>query len=83
MQTAWYWWQKAASNGNLRAQRIMGAHRQDWQFYLLQQQDPMASAWHGARLVLDGETAEGKALLEQARAADYKPAAELLKAMAL
>ncbi len=83
MQTAWYWWQKAASNGNLRAQRIMGAQRQDWQFYLLQQQDPMASAWHGARLVLDGETKEGKALLQQSQAAGYKPAAELLKAMAL
>lgn len=81
--TPWYWWKKAAINGDLRAQRILGAKLQDWQFYLLQQQDPMATAWHGARLILDGERSEGKVLLDQAAAAGYKPATGLLNALIL
>ncbi|MCF4010911.1 SEL1-like repeat protein [Rheinheimera sp. UJ63] len=81
--TAGYWWKTAAANGDRRAQRILGAQREDWQFYLIQQQDPLATAWHGARLWLDGEKTEAKALLEQAQAAGYKPATELLQILSL
>lgn len=81
--TANYWWKKAAVNGDRRAQRILGAQREDWQFYLIQQQDAVATAWHGARLILDGEQVEGAALLQQAKAAGYKPAAELIDALAV
>lgn len=77
----WYWWNEAAINGDRRAQRILGAKREDWQFYLLRLQDPVATAWHGARLILDGETAEGQALLQQAAAAGYSQANELLQAL--
>ncbi|KKO43906.1 hypothetical protein WG68_18380 [Arsukibacterium ikkense] len=79
--TSLYWWKKAAVNGDRRAQRILGAQRQDWQFYLLQQGDPVATAWHGARLILDGERSEGQALLQQAAAAGYSQATELLQAL--
>lgn len=78
MLTPGYWWKKAAVNGDRRAQRILGAQREDWQFYLLQQQDPMAMAWHGARLILDGERTDGITLLEQAKTAGYKPAVDLI-----
>ena len=81
--TAEYWWRTAATNGDRRAQRILGAKREDWQFYLIQQQDPLAAAWHGARLWLDGEKTEAKVLLEQAQAAGYKPATELLQILSL
>ncbi|GHG75890.1 hypothetical protein GCM10010919_30540 [Alishewanella longhuensis] len=82
MLTPGFWWKKAAVNGDRRAQRILGAQREDWQFYLLQQQDPMAMAWHGARLILDGERTEGVTLLEQAKTAGYKPAADLIEVLA-
>lgn len=76
-----YWWNQAAINGDRLAQRILGAQREDWQFYLLQQGDPQAMAWHGARLILDGETSEGQALLQQAVEAGYRQATELLQAL--
>lgn len=79
--TAKYWWNEAAKNGDITAQRILGAQREDWQFYLLQQNDPVAAAWHGARLILDGEREEGQTLLEQSAAAGYPQARQLISVL--
>lgn len=73
-----YWWSAAAKNGNKTAQRILAAKREDWQFYLLQQNDPVATTWHGARLWLDGDSMEGKVLLEKAIEQGYDEAKQLL-----
>lgn len=73
-----YWWSAAAKNGNKNAQRILAAKREDWQFYLLQQNDPVATTWHGARLWLDGDPTEGRILLNKAIEQGYDEAKQLL-----
>lgn len=72
-----YWWEQAAKNGSLEAQRIMAAYDKEWEHYLLSQQDAEVLAWTGTRLILEGQRERGLQLLEQAIAKNYKPASEL------
>ncbi|WP_423187799.1 TonB family protein [Alishewanella sp. d11] len=72
-----YWWEQAAKNGSLEAQRIMAAYDKEWEHYLLSQQDAQVLAWTGTRLILEGQRERGLQLLEQAIAKNYKPAAEM------
>lgn len=77
--SAMFWWEQAAKNGNLEAQRVMAAHNSQWENYLLSQQDGEVMAWAGTRMILDGQREQGMALLEQAIAKNYQPAAEMKK----
>ncbi|MDX1678244.1 hypothetical protein [Arsukibacterium sp.] len=74
-----YWWQQAAKNGSKDAQRIMAAHDEQWENYLLSQNDGEVMAWTGTRLILEGQRERGLQLIEQAIAKHYKPATELKK----
>ena len=64
--SAMFWWEQAAKNGNLEAQRVMAAHNTQWENYLLSQQDGEVMAWAGTRLILEGQREQGMQLLEQA-----------------
>ncbi|MEO3867143.1 TonB family protein [Rheinheimera fenheensis] len=75
--SAMFWWEQAAKNGNLEAQRVMAAHNTQWENYLLSQQDGEVMAWAGTRLILDGQREQGMQLLEQAIAKNYAPAKEM------
>ena len=72
-----FWWEQAAKNGNLEAQRIMAAYDTQWENYLLAQQDGEVMAWAGTRLILEGQREQGMQLLEQAIAKNYAPAKEM------
>ena len=72
-----FWWEQAAKNGDLRAQRVMAASAPDWQAWLLRQNDPQVQTWQGVKLILSGNTATGTALLRQAKAQDYPVAKQL------
>lgn len=50
-----FWWEQAAKNGNLDAQRVMAAYDAQWENYLLSQQDAEVMAWTGTRLIIDGQ----------------------------
>jgi TonB family protein len=73
----YYWWKTAAKNGDLRAQRFLAAHDQQWENYLLSKNDPQVQTWVGARMLLDGESVNGKALLAKAQQQKYPLALEL------
>lgn len=75
--SAVFWWELAAKNGNSQAQRIMAAYSNDWERYLLAQQDGEVMAWAGTRLILEGQREQGMQLLEQAIAKNYAPAKEM------
>lgn len=72
-----YWWTTAAKNGDLRAQRFLAAHDKEWENYLLTKDDPQVQTWVGARMFLDGDIANGKALLAKAQQQNYPLALEL------
>ena len=72
-----YWWKTAAKNGDLRAQRFLAATDKQWEDYLLSKDDPQVQTWVGARMLLDGDTANGQALLAKARQQNYPLALEL------
>lgn len=72
-----YWWKTAAKNGDLRAQRFLAATDKQWEDYLLAKDDPQVQTWVGARMLLDGDTTNGKALLAKAREQNYALAQEL------
>jgi len=72
-----YWWKTAAKNGDLRAQRFLAATSTQWEDYLLSKDDPQVQTWVGARMFLDGDTANGKALLAKAQRQNYPLALEL------
>ncbi len=72
-----YWWKTAAKNGDLRAQRFLAATDKQWEDYLLSKDDPQVQTWVGARMLLDGDTENGKALLAKAREQNYPLALEL------
>lgn len=74
-----FWWEQAAKNGNVEAQRIMAAYDKQWEDYLLSKDDAEVMAWAGTRMILDGQREQGMALLEQAIAKNYQPAAEMKK----
>jgi TonB family protein len=72
-----YWWQQAAKNGSVEAQRVMAAYDKQWENYLLARQDEEVMAWTGTRLILEGQREQGMLLLEQAIAKNYAPAKEM------
>lgn len=72
-----FWWEQAAKNGNIEAQRIMAAYDKQWEDYLLGKDDAEVMAWTGTRLILEGQREQGMALLEQAIAKNYAPAKEM------
>ncbi len=72
-----FWWEQAARNGDLDAQRVMAAYDLQWENYLLAQQDGEVMAWAGTRLILEGQREQGMQLLEQAIAKNYQPAKEM------
>ena len=72
-----FWWEQAAKNGNIQAQRIMAAYDKQWEDYLLGKDDAEVMAWTGTRLILEGQREQGMALLEQAIAKNYAPAKEM------
>ncbi len=74
-----FWWDKAARNGDKRAQRILAAYDRKWEYYLLNQENPEVMAWSGTRMILDGQREQGMQLLEQAIAQNYEPAKEMKK----
>lgn len=74
-----FWWEQAAKNGNLEAQRVMASYDKQWEGYLLNEQDAEVMAWAGSKLILDGQREQGMQLLEQAIAKNYKFAAEMKK----
>ncbi|MBU2070938.1 MAG: TonB family protein [Gammaproteobacteria bacterium] len=72
-----FWWQQAAKNGDLDAQRVMAAYDPQWEQYLLAQQDGEVMAWAGTRMFLNGQQAQGIVLLEKAIAKNYSLAEEM------
>lgn len=72
-----FWWEQAAKNGSLEAQRIMAAYDKQWEDYLLGKDDAEVMAWTGTRLILEGQREQGMALLDQAIAKNYAPANEM------
>ncbi|OBP13553.1 hypothetical protein A5320_16560 [Rheinheimera sp. SA_1] len=72
-----YWWKTAAKNGDLRAQRFLAATNKQWEDYLLSKDDPQVQTWVGARMLLDGDAASGRALLAKAQQQNYPLALEL------
>lgn len=72
-----FWWEQAAKNGNIEAQRIMAAYDKQWEDYLLGKDDAEVMAWTGTRLILEGQREQGMVLLEQAIAKNYAPAKEM------
>lgn len=72
-----YWWKAAAKNGDLRAQRFLAATDKQWEDYLLSKDDPQVQTWVGARMLLDGDTTTGRALLAKAQQQNYQLALEL------
>lgn len=72
-----YWLDLAARGGNLDAQRALASSRANWEFYLLEQGDPVVQSWAGTRLILDGKKAEGEKLLDAAIAKGHNTAKEL------
>lgn len=72
-----FWWEQAAKNGSLEAQRVLAAFQPQWEAYLLAQKDAQVMAWTGTRLILEGQREQGMLLLEQAIAKNYQPAKEM------
>jgi TonB family protein len=72
-----FWWEQAAKNGSLDAQRVMAAYDKQWENYLLARQDEEVMAWTGTRLILEGQRELGMQLLEQAIAKNYQPAKDM------
>jgi TonB family protein len=72
-----YWWSMAAKNGSLDAQRQLAAFSQQWENYLLKNNDPQVQTWSGVRKILQGDKVEGQLLLDKAVAQNYELAAEL------
>jgi TonB family protein len=72
-----YWWTTAAKNGDLRAQRFLASMDKQWENYLLDKNDPQTQTWAAARMLLEGDTELGKALLAKAQQQNYPLAQEL------
>lgn len=76
-----YWWNMAAKNGSLDAQRQLAAFSPQWENYLLLNNDPQVQTWSGVRKILQGDKVEGQLLLDKAVAQNYELAAELKAAL--
>ncbi len=82
---AFYWYERAARNGNIQAQRLLALRyvHPAWAEYLITQGDIDVMAWHGMRLLMHAESAEqrerGRELLENAAEAGSSIAEELIE----
>lgn len=77
-----YWYEQAARGGDRDAQRLMALQRKPgWQHYLLQQRDPATLAWHGAKLVTNGDAPQGYHLLDEAITLGYSEGVALKTAL--
>ena len=74
-----FWWEQAAKNGNVEAQRVLAAYKPQWEAYMLSKQDAEVMAWVGTRMMLDGQHEQGIQYLDQAIAKNYEVADELRK----
>lgn len=77
-----FWWEQAAKNGDVDAQRVLAAYKPQWETYMLSKQDAEVMAWVGTRMMLDGQHELGVQYLEQAIAKNYEVADELRKQFA-
>ncbi|EGM78474.1 Gram-negative bacterial tonB protein [Rheinheimera sp. A13L] len=76
-----YWLLTAAKNGHLEAQRLMAARSDEWENYMLQQNDAVIQTWAGVSRILKGEQEQGHVLLDKAIAQQYEVASELKAAL--
>ncbi|MBU0913084.1 MAG: TonB family protein [Gammaproteobacteria bacterium] len=76
-----YWLLTAAKNGHLDAQRLMAARSDEWENYMLQQNDAQVQTWAGVNKILQGEQEQGQLLLEKAIAQQYEVAEEIKAAL--
>lgn len=76
-----YWLLTAAKNGHLEAQRLMAARSDEWENYMLQQNDAQVQTWAGVSKILKGEQEQGQLLLEKAIAQQYEVAEEIKAAL--
>jgi hypothetical protein len=76
-----YWLLTAAKNGHLDAQRLMAGRSDEWESYMLQQNDAQVQTWAGVSKILKGEQEQGQLLLEKAIAQHYDVAKELKAAL--
>jgi len=76
-----YWLLTAAKNGHLEAQRLMAARSDEWENYMLQQNDAQVQTWAGVTKILKGEQEQGQLLLEKAIAQQYEVAEEIKAAL--
>jgi spore coat protein U-like protein len=76
-----YWLLTAAKNGHLEAQRLMAARSDEWENYMLQQNDAQVQTWAGVSKILKGEQEQGHLLLEKAIAQQYEVAEEIKAAL--
>lgn len=82
---ALYWYERAARNGNLQAQRFLALRHvhPEWAEHLIAQGDADVMAWHGMRLFTQSEAAEqkqrGRELMERAAESGSSIAEDLLK----
>ena len=82
---AQYWYERAARNGNVLAQRYLAiseAHV-EWAEYLIAKGDLDVMVWHGMRLVTETDDAEqqarGKKLIDDAGRAGHQVARDFLR----
>lgn len=76
-----FWLLTAAKNGHKEAQRLMAARSDEWENYMLQQNDAQVQTWAGVNKILKGEQEQGQLLLEKAIAQQYELAAEIKAAL--
>lgn len=76
-----YWLLTAAKNGHLAAQRLMAARSDEWENYMLQQNDAQVQTWAGVNKILKGEQQQGQLLLDKAIAQQYQVAEEIKAAL--
>lgn len=82
---AHYWYERAARNGNLQAQRFLALRyvHPEWAEHLIAKGDLDVMAWHGMRLFTQSENVEqkqrGRELLESAAESGSRIAEDLLE----
>lgn len=85
LPAAFYWYERAARNGNLQAQRFLALRytHPEWAEHLIAKGDIDVMAWHGTRLLAEASSADerqrGRELLERAAEAGSSVAEDLLK----
>ncbi|MFU8783701.1 hypothetical protein [Aliidiomarina sp.] len=85
LPTALYWYERAARNGNVLAQRYLAINEAqvEWAEYLIAKGDLDVMVWHGMRLVTETNNAEqqarGKKLIDDAGRAGHQVARDFLR----